>query len=406
MKRVRTDASLLLLGIIVLLLGGGAFFVLRNLRSDPIEEALSQDRVINTLFIIEKEGKPLCSYVLFYYPATKRAAVFDIPGEVGLIISRINRVDRIDTLYDPQRISVFEGEIGTLLGIDINNSVILTMENLGRLVDLIEGVELFIPVAVEIYGESPILFPSGITRLDGDKAQAYIIYELPEEEPELIQFRRQRFFLGLIKSLGEKNEILKTPRVARLYHSLMKTTMTEHTRSRLFDEYAGIDTDRVGLNSIGGTSRVVSGQTLLFPSYDGNLIKEIVRQTLGSLTRQVEGAISERVFTIEVLNGTTATGLAGRTAELLRGFGYDVISIGNADRNDYEKTEIIDRSGHETIVNTFAEVIRCKNIRQESPDLEELEIEPDMNLQNFEYKSDFTLILGRDFNGRYVTDGQ
>jgi anionic cell wall polymer biosynthesis LytR-Cps2A-Psr (LCP) family protein len=406
MKRVRTDASLLLLVIMVVLLGAGVFLVFRSLQSDPIEEALSQDRVINTLFIIEKDGKPLCSYVLFYYPSTKRAAVFDIPGAVGLIIPRIDRVDRIDTLYDPRKISTYEGEIGSLLGIDINNSVVFTMENLGKIVDLIEGVEIFIPAAVEIYDDPPVLFPSGITRLDGDKARAYITYELPEEDPELTQFRRQRFFMGLIKGLGEKNELLKNPRMIRLSQSFIKTTMNQHTWLRLFDEYAGIDTDRVGIHSVGGINRVVSGQTLLFPSYDGNLIKEIVRQSLGSLTRQVEGAVSERVFTVEVLNGTATTGLAGRTAELLRGFGYDVISIGNADRNDYEKTEIIDRSGYEDIVKTFGEVLRCKNIRYESLDLDTLEIETDMNLQNFEYKSDFTLILGRDFNGRYVTDGQ
>jgi anionic cell wall polymer biosynthesis LytR-Cps2A-Psr (LCP) family protein len=406
MKKAKIDASFLFIIIIVLFLGGGVFFIFQISQSDPIAEALSQDRVNNTLFIIEKDGKPLCSYVFFYYPATKRAAIFDIPGEVGLIIQRINRVDRIDTLYDPQRISPFEGEIETLLGVDINNFVVFTMENLGNIVDLIEGVEIFIPSAVEIYDTPPVLFSAGITRLDGDKAQAYITYELPGEESELVQFRRQRFFLGLIKGMGEKNEILRNPRMARLYQSFLKTNMVARTRSLLFDEYAGVDIDRVGIHTVGGISRVVSGQTLLFPSYDGSLIKEIVRQALGSLTRQVEGAAGERVLTVEVLNGTPATGLAGRTAELLRGFGYDVISIGNADHNDYEKTEIVDRSGYEDIVKTFAEVIRCENIRYESSDIDALEIEPDMNLQIFEYKSDFTLILGRDFNGRYVVGGQ
>ncbi|MDR0690364.1 MAG: LCP family protein [Spirochaetaceae bacterium] len=406
MKRIKSDASLLLLGVIVLLLGGGGFFIFQSLQSDPIEEALSQDRVINTLFIIEQDGKSLCSYVVLYYPATKRAAVFDIPGEVGLIIQRINRVDRIDTLYDPQKISAFTGEIENLLGVEINNSVVLTLENLGKIVDLIEGVKIFIPAAVEIYDEPLVLFPSGIIRLDGDKAKTFVTYKLPEEDFELVQFRRQRFFLGLIKGLGEKNEILKSPRVVRLYHSLMRTGMNQQTRIRLFDEYAGIDIDRVGIHSVGGITRVVSGQTLLFPSYDGSLIKEIVRQTLGSLTRQGEGAVNERVFTVEILNGTVTTGLAGRTAELLRGFGYDVISIGNADHNDYEKTEIIDRSGYEDMAKAFGEVIRCENVRHELPDLDNLEMAQEMNLQNFEYKADFTLLLGRDFNGRYVADDQ
>jgi anionic cell wall polymer biosynthesis LytR-Cps2A-Psr (LCP) family protein len=406
MKRARIDASPLLVGAIVLLFLAGIFFIFQTQRLDSIEEALAEDRVINTLFVIEKDNKPLCSYVIFYYSATKRAAIFDIPGEVGLIIQRINRVDRIDTLYDSQRISSFEGEIERLLGVEINNTLMVTMENLGKLVDLIDGVEVFIPAVVERYDAPPVLFPSGITRLDGDKAQAYITYDLPGEDPELVQFRRQRFFLGLIKGLGEKNGILKSPQVARVYQSLIKTGMDRRTLSRLLDEYAGINTDRIQLRSVGGISRVVSGQTLLFPSYDGSLIKEIVHQVLAALTRQVEGAVNERVFTVEVLNGTAVTGLAGRTAEIIRGFGYDVISIGNADRTDYEKTGIIDRSGYEDMVKTFAEVIHCEDIRYELPESDTLDPAVEMNLQNFEYKADFTLILGRDFNGRYVINGQ
>jgi hypothetical protein len=262
-------------------------------------------------------------------------------------------------------------------------------------------VEIFIPSPVEVYSESPpILFPSGVTRLDGDKAKTYITYELPEENHEVVTFRRQRFFLGFVKRLGEQNEILKNPLIAQIYQTMLKTTMNHRTRTRLFDEYAGIDMERVNIQSVGGNIREVSGKILLFPYYDGNLIKEIVRQTLGGLTRQSEGAFTERVFTVEVLNGTATMGLAGRTAELLRGFGYDVISIGNADRNDYETTVIIDRSGNEKMVRTFGDIIRCENIRFEAPSSENFEME--MNLQNYEYRSDFILILGNDFKGRYV----
>jgi anionic cell wall polymer biosynthesis LytR-Cps2A-Psr (LCP) family protein len=403
-RKNKVDASGFLLGAIVVLLGAGVFFAALILRSDPIEEALSGDRVINTLFVIEKDKKPLGTYILMYYPATKRAAIFDIPGEVGLIIERINRVDRIDTLYDPQRISSFVREIEELLNIDINFSMVFETENLGKVVDLIEGVEIFIPARVEIFKqENSILFPSGVTRLDGDKAQVYVTYELLEEDRELAHFRRQKFFLGFIKRLGEQNEVLKTPTIAQYYHSLVRTDTPQRTRTRLFDEFARIDVDRISIQSVGGNAREVSGQTLVFPYYDGNLIKEIVRQTLGGLTRQTEGADTERVFTVEVLNGTTLNGLAGRTAELLQGFGYDVISIGNADRNDYESTLIIDRSGYADVVKTFGNIIRCENILFEAPDQDNPGDE--MNLQNFEYRSDFTLIIGRDFNGRYVSGG-
>jgi hypothetical protein len=105
---------------------------------------------------------------------------------------------------------------------------------------------------------------------------------------------------------------------------------------------------------------------------------------------------------VEILNGTTTTGLANRTKNLVQGFNYDVIATGNADRNDYENTEIIDRTGIENAANNFAAIIRCKNIRSES----KLPDENDPAIRNAEYRADFTLIIGRDFDGRIVTGSQ
>jgi anionic cell wall polymer biosynthesis LytR-Cps2A-Psr (LCP) family protein len=406
LRKPKAEGSAFLVLLILLILGGGIFFIVLAMRSDPIEEALSGDRVISALFIIEENEKPLSSYVLFYHPTTRRATVFDIPGEVGLIIQRINRVDRIDTVYDPRRIGLFENEIEKFLGIEINFSVVYELDNLEKVVDLIEGVELFIPATVEIFEkEDTILLPSGVTRLDGDKARSYITYELPEEGFELVHFRRQRFFLGFIKRLGEKAEYLKKPPVARVYQPLLKSSMNYRTRVRLFDELAKVDMERVTIQSVGGTTREVSGQVLLVPLYDGSLIKEIVRQSLAALTRQARGDAFERVFTVEVQNGTTTSGLAGRTADLLRSFGYDVISVRNADHSNYERTEIIDRSGYEDIVKTFADIIRCRNIRSEPVIPENIELGIETDIQSLEYRSDFILIIGKDFNGRYVSGG-
>ena len=405
MRNTSINASALLLALIGMLLAASIIFTIVFLRSDPVEESLSGDRVINTLFVIEGEGrspKPLCSYVLMYYPATRRAAVFDIPGSLGLIIQSINRVDRIDTVYDSGKMAPYRNEIGKLLGIDISFSVVISMENLGKITDIIEGVDIFIPSPVDEYQDGHILFPSGVCTLDGDKAKTYISYELPEENSELPIFRRQRFFMGFIKRLREQNQFLKQPQVAGMFHSLLITGANQRTQARLFDEFAQIDIDRVSVQSVTGNAREVSGQPLIFPHWDGSLIKEIVRQTLGGLVQPAESLHGDRVFTVEVLNGTTTSGLAGRTAELFRGFGYDIISIGNADHSDYDRTTIIDRSGFADMAKAFGEVIRCGNIRFDSPDPASAEL--DINLRNFEYRSDFTLIIGKDFNGRYVSE--
>ena len=377
-------------------------FTATYLRSDPMLETLEGDGLINTLFVIEAKGKPLCSYVLIYYPATKRAAIFDIPGALGLIIEKINRVDRIDRVYESGRIEPYRDEVEKLLGIEVPFSVVITLENLGKITDLIEGVELFIPSPVDEHHDGHVLFPSGLTVLDGDKAKVYVTYELPEESEELTEYRRQRFFIGLLSRLEVQNEFLKNPQAAKVFYSLLKTGLKMQAQARLFDEFAGMDLDRVSIQSVGGNIREVSGQSLIFPHWDGNLIKEIARQTSAGLKQPFDDAMEERIFTVEVLNGTTVSGLAGRTADLYRSFGYDIVSIGNADRDNYENTIIIYRSGLEETIMEFGEVIRCSNIHYESSGFED--DETDLNIQNFKPRVDLTLIIGRDFNGRYVTN--
>ena len=398
----KRDASIVLLAAIVLLLAGGVAVAIYALRSDPVEEILSNDRVITVLYVIEKDQMPLSTFVLMCYPKTGRAAIFDIPGELGMLIRRINRVDRIDTVYEPGRVANFKSEIEGLLGVEIAFSIVIDTENLGKAVDLIEGVQLFIPSRVAITGGGePVLFPSGQTRLDGDKAISYISYQADDEESEMAVFRRQRFFLGFLKRQAEMNEKLNTRAVSQLFHSFMQTSLNQRASRRLYNEFAAVDIDRTTIQSVGGNPREVSRKRLLIPLLEGDLIKDIVRQTLGTLTRPAGGYFTDRVFNVEILNGTTVTGLAGRTAEVLRGFGYDIISIGNADHSGYERTVVIDRSGMEGMVQNFAGIIRCNNISFEARDEEGPE--GDMATQSFDYRSDFTLIIGRDFDGRYVT---
>jgi len=397
----KTGASRLLLGLIILLIVLGIAAAIYTLRSNPVEDALAANRVISILFVIEEEKKPVSTYVLMYYPGTKRAAIFDIPGDLGLLITKINRVDRIDKVYDSARIGSYENEIEKLLGIDINFSIVITKENLVSIVDLVEGVEIFIPSPVSYRDDGKvILFPSGITVLDGDKAGVYATYSLPDEDSEMEVFRRHRFFLGLLNRQIQMNEMLENPAVAKMYYSFFRTSMNQRTLTQLFGEFVYIDTNRTNILSVGasGSLKEVSGQMLIIPRWDG-IVKEIVRQTLGALTSEVEDHFIDNTLTVEILNGTATTGLAGRTAEMLRSFGYDIISVGNADRSDYENTVIIHYTGDDAMAKAFADVISCTNIINETVSTEDSKGE---TLQPLDYKADLRLIIGRDFNGRYV----
>ena len=126
--------------------------------------------------------------------------------------------------------------------------------------------------------------------------------------------------------------------------------------------------------------------------------KQIIRQTIaGFLSENAEDF--ERIYTLEILNGTTVQDLARRTSELYQGFGYDVVRVANAPDNDYAETVIIDRIGGSPVVNAIAQIIQCSNIQNGST---VPETETGEGSDGTEYAVDFTIILGSDFNGRYV----
>ena len=399
MKRFSFDSSLMLLLLIVLVAISGSISIYVFSRTDPLEEILSDERVLNVLLNLEQDRRVIASYVILYYPPTRRAAVFDIPIETGLIIKSLNRVDRIDTLYNGSENNEYTKEIENLLGARIPFTVTITLGNLEKLIDLVEGVSLFIPEPLEQYNpQKPALLPSGFVKLDGSKAVAYATYTLDKDviEIESDALRKQKLLQSLLTRLNEKRLLLKDPGAQKILTSLITSKLNTESTLRIFRELTNLDVQKLTIQRIGGNIKQVSGKKLLFPFYDGVLAQEIVKQTISGLVRQGEGEIPDRVFTVEVLNGTATIGLARNTAELLKGFGYDVLSYGNAERNDYEKTQIISRSKYPEVAQALGSVLKCKMIITEN-DTENQNISQDMN-----YKADFTLIIGKDFNGRYV----
>jgi len=87
---------------------------------------------------------------------------------------------------------------------------------------------------------------------------------------------------------------------------------------------------------------------------------------------------------IEVLNGTQIDGLGQKFTNYLRQNGYDVISTGNADGSDYEKTMLIARTTNITKLREVNGTILL--------DSDQLFQKIDSSLQ-----VDLTLIIGKDY---------
>jgi hypothetical protein len=88
---------------------------------------------------------------------------------------------------------------------------------------------------------------------------------------------------------------------------------------------------------------------------------------------------------IEVLNGTGEPGVAAQTRDLLQSQGYQVVSIGDADRSDYGRTIIINYGVPDEVVEQVG-----------------VDLELDTNLSslqglNVSAPVDVRIVVGRDF---------
>ncbi|MCR5606312.1 MAG: LCP family protein [Treponema sp.] len=389
--------SLAVLLLIIAIIAVVAAYIVMFLRNDIISNNMDKDHVMKILFVVEDENhSALFTDAFLYYSVSNKGALFEIPGNTGAIYASLGRVDRIDEIYKEKGIVAYESEIEKLINAEFQYYLKIDIQHFAYLTDLLGGLEVFVPSPVDIQDDegNRWLLPSGAVLLDGDKITTYLTYQV---EGELEQDRRERHqnaMVSLLKAMGRNNAYLSNKKLYSRYASNFETNADPETFQQVLSEISRIDTEKLVPQSVTGSLRKVDGKSLLFPYYDGDLIKEAVQKSTTQLTSLEEG-VNSRIYVLEIQNGTLVQGLAHNASILLQGVGYDVLSAINADSSDYEKTVIINHIGNSAVAKTLGDFIHCTNIVEET-------VKPESAGYDVDNMVDFTIILGKDFDGRYV----
>lgn len=406
MKRSKgLDKGIILLVVILIVIGVTGYILYQKLKTDRITESIEKGEPIKTVFFVTRGEELLFTEILFYHPETHKGGMLDIPNDIGTIIESMQRIDRLDVLFQPNQLESLLQKIETILDEPVPYYFIFNLERVEEIVDLLEGLEMFIANPVEQLSEDPpVLIPSGNLVLDGSKVRSYLTYhENIETEIEKIN-RKQKFIQTLIKRMGEKIDYLAHPKVQSLFTSYFETNLSTPALMSFLKEMGKLDVERIIFQRVLGVKRTVEDQVLLFPHYDGKLLRETVNQTLESLANTEILGSEELTISIEVLNGTLKNGLAGRTADLLRSFGFEIASVGNAEHFNYDNTLVYDRGGNISKAQKVASVINCHRIST-MPQPEEAQGVPGQDDEaGSGIKVDVTVILGKDFDGRYCKE--
>ncbi len=388
----RPESAAWYLALIVILASALIVWAVLSLKTDLFTEAMKQEKVISLLIVIDEGTEPVVTEVFFFHPITKSGALIDFPGETGMLLSKVDRVDRLSSLYNQSDTEDYADAVGDLLGNPVDFLIRMDLDGFERLVDIIGGIDIFVPNAIdETSADYRFLFPPGSVRMDGAKAKSYLVYH---PESELISERtdrEHRVIQSLLKALGNKKEMLASEDVLPFIDEIMDSDLDESGLISFIGALSELDADRIVYQGILGNRRRLEGRTVLFPYYDGKLIKETVQRINETLARTDEFSEDLRTIRVEILNGTNVNGLASRTAQVFQSFGFRISDISNADRDDYERTVVLDRRGNPEAAGRVADLIRCSQVHSRVDGTRDETV-------------DVTVILGKDFDGRFVKE--
>lgn len=167
------------------------------------------------------------------------------------------------------------------------------------------------------------------------KRQQQVLLALKAKALSLKTILDPKKMASLVDTVGDNVRTdLQLSELQRLAE-ISKTIKTDKMINAVLDNNAETGTNLVRLANIGGASVVVPAGGV------GNFGQ--IQQYVKSIF--VDGYIKQENARLQVENGTLRAGMALNAVNLLKSYSYNVINIASADRADYTKTRIIDRSG-------------------------------------------------------------
>ncbi len=310
--------------------------------------------------------------VLTIDPVTMHAGMLSIPRDLWVPIwgydtqGRINTAHYLGDLYDypgggP---ALAAATVQYNFGIRIDHYARIDFDAFVELVDRIGGIDICVPEEVndpyypdEAYGYDPLYIPAGCQHFDGRLALKYARTRHSDGGDFDRAKRQQQVLRAVFEQVTRLNLLPQLlPQVPELWTMLQDSVVTDpgltldkmvalaNLASKVKPEdirYGVIDQNYTQFYT------TPEGQEVLIPVRDA--IRELRDYIFTDAPTPVSDDPTERLAaeaaTVEVLNGTTIEGLAGRTTTFLQQHGIQVARTDNAGRSDCTESLIIVYTG-------------------------------------------------------------
>lgn len=327
---------------------GSAGTLFKPKQNDPINKTLA-------VFGVDEEGlRTDVIFVLNYNSETEKLRVISVPRDTkvdwtfeqqsiaqvrkgySVTTSKLNEmtsyggIDHIRDLTIPQ--------IEDMLDIQIDNYVIITLDAFRKIVDAIGGVEVDVPVLNgnglhydDNYQDLHIHLDPGVQVLDGKEAEGLVRYRKGYAEGDVGRIKTQQLFLeAFAKKVTSPGIITKLPNIINTVLETVSTDVKLSEVTSYLPYIKSMNAENLTFNIVPGEAQYINGKS--YYVVDEAAIPSFIQEVFSDKEEEKvadEDIIVDQTVSIQVLNSTGISGLAGKSKDRLEAEGYSVNDTGN-----------------------------------------------------------------------------
>jgi polyisoprenyl-teichoic acid--peptidoglycan teichoic acid transferase len=271
------------------------------------------------------------------------------------------KINAINVYGEQQKINgggaaALKSSVSKMLDVPVHYFVKVDFSGFKSAVDAVGGVDINVDKTLsdpfypnEKNGYSPLYISAGMHHMNGDLALRYA--RSRETTSDFDRAARQQKLLAALRqkalSLGTLTNPKKVSDLIDVLGSHVKTDLQLWEMSKLSKILTQIDQSKIQTKVLDPTTKVVQagnigGGYVLYPSLGLGKYSAIQQWTHTYLT---DSYLQSESATISLYNGTNLAGLAAKTGDFLKAYGYDIAAVANAPAGSYPKTILTDYSG-------------------------------------------------------------
>lgn len=414
-KKKKVWKKILLIFLLILLVAGGVFAyrVYKNGggmsgmlatmvgHDENTRKNLGEFRTLILGISTDQDNVDLTDTIMVasYNPNTQKATLLSIPRDTytGKNPAKATAYEKINSLYSRKhRPDETLAAVNEITGLNIQYYVVVKTEALIKLVDVIGGVDFYVPKDMnydDVTQDLHIHLEEGQQKLDGDKAEQVLRYRHDNWDPvtktyptysaeygdnDLGRMRTQReFIMQVVKQTAKPENIFKIGEILKVAEEYVITNIDFNVAKDYVPYVVEFDTSNLLTDALPGSVPDLSktNNVSIFV-HDKAKTKELVQELF--FDRDMEDTdedgeeansdttttnVSKKDITIEVLNGSGDSSNLQKVVNQLKGADYEVTRTGST--NTTSKTTIINKKNvKETYLKNMKDVIRNRKHRK------------------------------------------